>query len=74
MVALTVPSMAFSMGTKPEVGPARGHRLEHCGDGAEGVQLGRGQVRLGEQRLLGEGGGRAEVGDGGRRRGHSWAG
>ncbi len=61
-------------GHEPEIDRSLCHRLEHGGNGAEGVQLGPGQVRLGEQRLLGERGGRAEVRDGFRRRGHSWAG
>ena len=61
-------------GDEAQVDPARGHLLEDGGDGRERPQVGRGQVRLGQQRLLGEGGGRAEVGDRGRRRVHSRAG
>ena len=61
-------------GHEAEVDLAPGHRLEHRRDGAEGRQIRRGQVGLGQQRLLGEGGRRAEVGDRGRRRVHSWAG
>ena len=61
-------------GDEAEVGRARGHLLEDGRDGRERSEIGRGQVGLGQQRLLGEGGGRAEVGDRGRRGVHSRAG
>ena len=50
------------------------HRLEHGGDRTERDELGPGQVRLGQQGLLREGGRGPEVGDRGRRGVHSWAG
>jgi len=68
------PSIPFSMGTKTEVDLALGDRFEDGGDGGHGPQIGRGQVGLGQERFLGEGRFRAEVGHGGRRGVHSWAG
>ena len=61
-------------GDEPEVDLARGHLFEDGRDGRERAEVGPGQVGLGQQRLLGEGGRRAEVGDRGRRRVHSRAG
>ena len=74
MVALTVPSIAFSMGTNPRSTDPCATASSTAVMEPRDVQLGLGQVRLGQQRLLGESGGRAEVRDGFRRRGHSWAG
>ena len=74
MVALTVPSIPFSIGHEAEVDLAAGHGVEHGRDRRQGRQIGRGQVGLGQERLLGEGGRRAEVGHRGRRGVHSWAG
>ena len=74
MVALDRPLDRVLDGDEAEVGRALRHGIEHRRDRAQGVQLGLGEVRLGQQRLLGEGRSRAEVGDGFRRRGHSWAG
>ena len=61
-------------GHEPEVGLTAGNRLEDGRDRSERPQVRRDQVRLGHHRLMGEGGGWAEVGDRGRRRVHSWAG
>ena len=61
-------------GHEAQVDRAVGHRFEDAGDGPVGAQIGRGQVSLGQQRLLGEGGRRAEVGHRGRRRVHTRAG
>ncbi len=61
-------------GHEAEVDVTVGDGVQHRRDGREGRQIGLGQVGLGQQRLLGEGGRRAEVGHGGRRRVHSWAG
>ena len=56
MVALTVPSMAFSIGTKPRSTSPCATASSTAVIDARGDQLGRGQVGLGEQGLLGEGG------------------
>ena len=61
-------------GHEAEVNLTPGHCLEHGGDGPQGQQFGLRQVVLGEQGLLGEGGRRAEIGHGGRRRVHTRAG
>ena len=61
-------------GHEPEVDLTPGDGLEHRRDGRQGRQVRGGQVGLGEERLLGEGGIRAEVGHRGRRGVHSWAG
>ena len=74
MVALTVPSIPFSMGTKPRSTSPRATASSTAVMEGEGPQVGPGQVGLGQERLLGEGGCRAEIGHGGRRRVHSWAG
>ena len=55
MVTLTVPSIEFSMATKPRSMLAVVGGGEHLGDGRHRDQLVAGQVGLGEQRLLGEG-------------------
>ena len=49
-----------------QVRPPVSHLVEDGGDGGEWAEVSPGQVGLGEQRLLGEGGCRAEVGDRGR--------
>ena len=74
IVALTVPSIPFSMGTNPRSTSSPRDGVEDRRDGAERRQIGQRQVGLGQQRLLGEGGRRAEVGHRGRRGVHSWAG
>ena len=61
-------------GHEAEVDLTPGHGFEDRRDGGQGPQIRRGQVRLGQERLLGEGGLRAEVGHRGRRGVHSWAG
>ena len=61
-------------GHEAEVDLALGDGVEHRRDGGQGRQVRRGQVGLGQERLLREGGRRAEVGHRGRRRVHSWAG
>ncbi len=57
-----------------EVRVPLGHVFKDGGNGGEGAEVDLGQVRLGEQRLLGEGGRWAEVGHRGRRGFHSRAG
>ena len=66
---LTVPSIEFSIGHEPEVDLAGLHRVEHVGHRAEQHELGRRQVGLGLQRLLGERAERPEEADAGARRG-----
>ena len=61
-------------GHETEVDLAPGDRLEDGRDRGHGPQVGRGQVGLGQERFLGEGRFRAEVGHGSRRGVHSWAG
>jgi hypothetical protein len=61
-------------GDEAEVGLAGGDLVEDGRDGREGAEIGTGQVGLAQQRLLGEGGRGAEVGDRGRRGVHSRAG
>ncbi len=60
MVTLTVPSMAFSIGTTPELGVALVDREEHLDHRVARQQLGVAEVGLSVQRLLGERAGRAE--------------
>ena len=74
MVALTVPSMAFSIGTNPWSTSPFATASSTAVIDPEGDELGWGQVGLGQQGLLREGGRRPEVGDRGRRGVHSWAG
>ena len=47
MVTLTEPSMAFSMGTKPEVDLARLDGGQHVGDRGQGDQLAGARDRAG---------------------------
>ena len=59
----TVPSIEFSMATKPRSTSPVGRRGSTSGIDAHGDQLARGQVGLAEQRLLGEGARGAEEAD-----------
>ena len=62
-VRLTVPSIEFSMATKPHVDRAVGHGLQHGGHRDQGDELTGSQVRLAQQRLLGEGAERPQEAD-----------
>ena len=57
-----------------EIHLAGGHGVEHRGDRHQRLQIDLGQVGLGEEGLLGEGGSRAEIRHRGRRGVHGWAG
>ena len=46
-VKLTMPSIEFSIGTKPTVDLAGGDGVEHVGHGAEGDELARRRGRAG---------------------------
>ena len=61
-------------GHEAEVHLTRRHRVEHRGDRDKRDHADAGQVVLAEEGLLGEGGGGPEIGHGGRRGGHGWAG
>jgi len=59
---------------KTQVNRPIGHRFEYRGDGSHRAEFSPSQVSLGQQRLVGERGGRPEIGDRGRRRVHTRAG
>ena len=63
IVALTVPSIAFSIGTTPEVEVALVDGEQHVGHRPERHQLAGREVGLAVQRLLGERAGRTEEPD-----------
>ena len=64
-VRLTVPSIEFSMATNPRSTSPALDRVEHVGHGAEQHELGRGEVGLRLQCLLGERAERSEETDAG---------
>ena len=53
-VKLTMPSIEFSIGTKPTPTSPGGDRVEHVRHRPVRDELARGEVGLGTQRLLGE--------------------
>ena len=62
-MTFTEPSMEFSTGTMPLLRLAALDSGDHPGDRVDGDELAARELRLREQRLLGEGTRRAEKGD-----------